>query len=297
LQEAVREQPPPSLSEVARRLNYRGVQGLYDVDRALSKQIAANYRKSGRSHWWRKPGAARICERVDIRDVLERSLAEEHPVSVHEIAVNLGYINEGYIQGKFPELCRAIREKNREEKKARISSMELTLKNALNDEPPPSLHEVVRRLGYSSSEVLRNHFSTLCDKILARRRLHRKQQVLELKKTLRSALLECPARSLTSLCRKFNLPRYSVQKMHPHECASIRSRYVRARNETSECRKEQTIQEVHGIVRRLHGEGKYPTVERVGALLGKTALNKWATVDAAVKAARQELRLAAPTPP
>ena len=43
LQEAVREQPHRSLSEIARRLNYKGAEGLYQVDRALSKPIAASY--------------------------------------------------------------------------------------------------------------------------------------------------------------------------------------------------------------------------------------------------------------
>ena len=44
--------------------------------------------------------------------------------------------NEGCIQNRFPELCRAIREKIRQEKKARISAMQMALKNALNNEPP-----------------------------------------------------------------------------------------------------------------------------------------------------------------
>jgi AraC-like DNA-binding protein len=295
LQEAIREQPPPSLSEIARRLNYKSAERLYDVDHALSKQVIANYRKSGRSHWWRKPGAARICERGDIRDLLEQSLAKEHPLSVYDIAVSLGYVNEGYIQRKFPELCSAIREKIRREKKARISGMEIALKNALNDELPPSLDQVRRQLGYSSSEVLRNHFPVLCDEILARRRLHRQQQILELKKTLRSALLESPAPSLASLCKRINLPRHSLEKMCPHECSLIRSGYLRARKEASECCKEQMRQEVHRIVQNLHGEGKYPTIARVRALLSKKMLNKWAEIYAAVVAARQDLSLAALT--
>lgn len=93
-----------------------------------------------------KNGSARICERVDIRKLLERSLAEEHPRSLYALAVSLGYTNEGYIQRKFPQLCSAIREKIRSEKRARISNMEEALKSALTEQHPPSLDEVRKRL-------------------------------------------------------------------------------------------------------------------------------------------------------
>jgi len=291
LQAAVHEQPPPSLSEIARRLNFKSVGWLRHTHPALSKQISANYRKSGQSHWWRKPGAARICERADIRDLLERSLAKEHSVSPGAIAVSLGYANEGYIQNRYPELCRAIREKIKQEKKERINAMQMALKNALNNEHPPSLDEVATRLGYAGSGVLRIYFSTLCDKILARRRLHRKLQVLELKRNLQAALLEWPAPCVASVCRRLNMRPHVLQKTCPHEYALIRSTYVRNSREIRERRQQQLRQEVHRVVEKLHREGKYPSTGRVSALLSKTTLNHWTAIRAAVKAARQELRV------
>jgi DNA-binding MarR family transcriptional regulator len=291
LQEAVHEQPPPSLCDIARRLNFKSVEWLRHGYPVLSKQIVVNYRKSGRSHWWRKPGAARICERADIRDLLERSLAKEHSVSPGAIAVSLGYANEGCIQNRFPELCRAIRRKIRQEKKARICAMQMSLKNALNDEPPPSLNELAKRLGYASSGVLRTYFSTLCDKLLARRRRHRRLQFLELKKKLKATLLEWPAPCIASVCRRFNVQRGALQKMYPHEYAALRSRYLHTRREIWERRRQQLRQEVHRVVEKLHREGKFPSIGRVSTLLSKITLNSWPALRAAVKAARQELRL------
>jgi len=122
--------------------NADGVEGLRDVDEALSKQFVANYRKSGRSHWWRKSGTTRICGVAEIRAMLEQSLSEIHPRSLYEPAVNLGYVNEGYIQRKFPQLCSAIRRKIRKGKEERICAMERALENALNDEPPPALDDL-----------------------------------------------------------------------------------------------------------------------------------------------------------
>jgi hypothetical protein len=290
LQAAIREQPPPPLSEIAQRLNYDGVEGLRDVDRNLSKQIAANYRHSGRSHSWRRCGAAIICERVDIRKLLERSLAEEHPRSLYALAVSLGYANEGYIQRKFPALCHAIRERIRSEKKARIGNMEETLKAALTEETPPSLEDVRKRVGYLTSTVLRNHFPALCDELLARRRLHRRQQILELKTKLGSAMLEWPAPSLVGLCKQFDLPRHYLERMFPTECASIRARYACARKETAELRKELVRKEVHRVMHQLCRAGLRPTLKRVKAVLDKIVRYKWADVSAAAKAVRQELR-------
>jgi hypothetical protein len=291
LQDAINEQPAPPLSEIARRLNYQGVDGLRDVDRVLAKQIAANFRNSGRSHGWRKCGAVRICERVDIRKLLERSLAEEHPRSIYAFAVSLGYTNEGYIQRKFPQLCHAIREKIRRDKKARISNMEEVLRGALTEQDPPSLDKVRKRLGYSTSKVLRNHFPALCDELLARRRLRRQQQLIDLKKKLQSALLEWPAPSLVGLCKRFDLPSHCLDRMFPTECASICARYVCARKETSERRNEQTRKEVRRVMRQLCSVGLYPTLKRVRAVLDKTIRYNWADVSAAAKAIRQELRL------
>jgi DNA-binding phage protein len=288
LQAAIREQPPPPLSEIARRLNFQGVEGLRDVDRDLSKQIAVNYRKSGRSHWWRKCGAARICERVDIRKLLERLLAEDHPRSLYALAVSMGYANEGYIQRKFPELCHAIREKIRSEKRARVSNIEETLKAALTEKTPPSLEEVRRRLAYLTSKVLRNHFPALCDELLALRRLHRQQQLIDVKKKLQSALLERPAPSFVGLCKRFDLPSHCLERKFPTECASIRARYRRARKDASVLRTEQLQQEVRQIMRKLHSEGNDPTIEQVRILLSQR--NKWAKISTAVATVRKELR-------
>jgi DNA-binding phage protein len=288
MRQAIYEQPPPSLSEIAQRLNYRRVEGLRDVDNALSKQLAANYRNSGRSHWWRKPGATRICGQAEILAMLEQSLSEKHPRSVYELAVDLGYVNEGYIQHKFPQLCSAIRQKIRKDREERIGAMESALKNALNDEPPPSLDNLRRRLGYSCSTVLKNHFPVLCNEILTRRRLHRREKILELKEALTSALLGVPATSLVSLCKTLNTPQHTLEKMCPRECASIRARYRYAREDASVRRKEQLRQEVRKIMQKLHGEGNYPTIKQVRILLSQR--NKWAEVSTAVAIVRKEFR-------
>ena len=134
-----------SLGEIAKRLDYKGADRLYQVDRDLCKRLAANYRRSGRSHGWRKKGGKIICEQVDLRMLLEESLALDEPVSAHHIAARIGYANDGYLQRKFPDLCRAIRRKIAVQEAERRVAMERLLTEALNEEPPPTLNDLRAR--------------------------------------------------------------------------------------------------------------------------------------------------------
>jgi len=289
LSRAAQEEPVPCLSEIARRLGYKGSERLYQVDRDLCKQIAAKYRKSGRSHLWKKPNAERICERVDLRRLLEQSLAQERPVSPHRIAASLGYANDGYLRLKFPDLCRAIAKKIAAQEAERLANMERYLTEALKEDPAPTLHDLGRRLGYSSSTCLQLHFPRLCQQILARRREVRHERIAEVKRTLQDLLLEVPAVSLRIASQRTGFSCLYLKELCPRECAALGSRYVRWRHESSERRKTDLFQQVRDAVRQLHNEGKCPTVKRVMSLLPTTALREWKTLTTAVKAARQTI--------
>ena len=125
-----------------RRLGYTTTERLYQADRKLCHRIAARYRQSGKSHWWRKPGATRICDVPRLQEILEESLESHEPVSVHHIAARLGYSNDGYLQKKFPDLCAAISKKVAERKQAHLEELHRTLENALGENPPPTLAEL-----------------------------------------------------------------------------------------------------------------------------------------------------------
>jgi hypothetical protein len=116
--------------------------------------------------------------------------------------------------------------------------------------------------------------SGLFDEVSTRRRLHRRQKILELTKALQSALSDVPAPSLVSLCKTLNMPKQSLEKMCPQECASIRARYRYAHADASVRRKEQPRQEVCEIIQNMQGEGKDPTINHVRILLGQRY--KWA---------------------
>jgi transcriptional regulator with XRE-family HTH domain len=199
---ALEEPAPRSLSEVARSLGYTNTERLYQADRELCHGIAARHRQSGRSHWWRKPGATRICEAAKLKEILEQSLKSDRPTSAHQIAVNLGYSNDGYVHQKYPELCRAIGEKIALAKQDEPDKMRRVLEDALHEHPAPTLSKLSGRLGYSSSNVLRAHEPDLCEQLSARHRSHVIERRADLERRAAAALSESPAPSLLDVCKR-----------------------------------------------------------------------------------------------
>ena len=202
---------------------------------------------------------------------MEQSLAQEWPVSPHRIAASLGYANDGYLRRKFPDLCRAIGNKIAVQKAERLANMERFLTKALKEYPAPTLHDLGRRLGYSSSTCLQLHFPALCQQILAHRRAVRHEKIAEAKRTLQDLLLEVPAVSLRIASQRTGFSCLYLKELCPEECAALGSRYVRWRHESSERRKMDLFQDVRDAVGQLHDEGKCPTVKRVMSVLPTTA--------------------------
>jgi transcriptional regulator with XRE-family HTH domain len=96
LQQVLQESPPPSLQDVARRLNYRSLVLQYHFPN-LCSQIQLNH------------AAYRKLERQQrIQPVLEAALEELPPPSLLEVVRRLGYKNNSYLYTYFPSLSRQI---------------------------------------------------------------------------------------------------------------------------------------------------------------------------------------------
>jgi hypothetical protein len=165
--------------------------------------------------------------------------------------------------------------------------VERVLTEALKEESVPTLVDLRKRSGYSSSECLRLHFPELCEQILARRQAARAQRTAELKRTLQEFLSEVPAVSLPIAAKRTGLGHAYLKELCPEECAALGSRYVRWRHEASQLRNTRLIEEVRDVVLQLHTQRKFPSVNRVASLLPPTALREWKALPAAVKAARE----------
>jgi transcriptional regulator with XRE-family HTH domain/DNA-binding MarR family transcriptional regulator len=288
---AFHEEVPRSLSEVARTLGYTTTERLYQADRKLCHKIAARYRQSGRSHWWKKPGAARICEPDRIREILEQSLESAEPTSVHCIAAHLGYSNDAYIQLKFPELCRAIGEKIARAKQARLGKMRRMLKDALGENPAPTLADLSHRLGFSSSSVLRAHEPKLCDQLVQRRHAQHIQRRADLTSKAEAALRERPVPSARELCERLGITMWFMERWFPALKRSIAEQRRRCVSAETSRRREQLLQAVHDIATKLQNQGLYPSTNRIVEQLPERSCREWRTLTWAIREVHKNLRI------
>jgi AraC-like DNA-binding protein len=286
---ALHEIVPLSLSEVARRLGYKSTERLYQADRALCHKIAARHRQSGHSHWWKKPGATRICEVARLKEILEESLKLIEPTSVRQIAANLGYSNAGYFYLKFPELCAAIREKLSHAEQARHKRMRRALKEALREDPAPTLVDLSRRLGYSSSAVLRAHEPHLCDQLAARHRAHLTRCRADLEAKAKAALGEIPVPTVRDVCKRLAITLWFMNKYFPAVRRMIAMQHRRCVAAETEHRHQLLFHEIRTIAVELQSQGLYPSVTKIVERIPERSRSDWTVVTLALREARKAL--------
>lgn len=291
LQKTLDDTAPRSLSDVARGMGYAGTERLYQADRKLCHKIAARYRLSGQSHWWKRPGATRICEIQRIKELLEQSLELPEPVSVHRISADLGYSNDAYIRQKFPSLCEAISTRISTAKQARPEKTRLTLESALNENPAPTLAKLARRLGYSTSTVLRAHEPDLCDLVARRYRNNVKQYRSDVKRAAKAALNETPIPSVRDLCKRLGVTVWFMGKYFPSVRHMIAEKRRRVALENTKRRREELFQDTYTIAAELQRRGEHPSVDRIREKLPEGSYTEWKTLTLAVRAARQALSI------
>lgn len=289
LRTALKTDAPISLSEVARTLGYTTTERLYQADRNLCHKIASRYRQSGRSHWWRRPGATRICEVPRLKEILEQSLKSKEPASVHHIAARLSYSNDGYIQQKLPELCAAISRKIAKRKQVYLDAMRRTLERALGEYPAPTLAELSRRLGCTTSSTLRMHEPRLCDQILARYRTCIEERRSELRKAAELALGETPVPSVRSVCAQLGVTAWFMSKYFPDVRRRISEQHRRCSLAETARQRELLFDVVRDIAAEIHSLGLYPSAARIADRIPQGLRCEWMTLNAAVHQARTAL--------
>jgi AraC-like DNA-binding protein len=289
LEETTREQPPPSLSDVATRLGYKATWSLHRVDKAICVQISKNHKQSGQSHYWRRRGSKRICEMFDLKQLLEESLARDKPVPVLELAKNVGYANGSTLRGRHPALCAAIDCKISAGGQERLAIEEEVLKVALKESPAPTLSTLRKRLGYPSSWWIKARFPDLYTLIQANRKTHQSKRIAEIGKQLERILAETPApSSLAMVQKRVGISQAYLAKLFPKLCAALIERCLGHRHEAALLRRTQLVAEIQWIVQNLSLQNKTPTVRLVRSLLQPTSIKDRTVLSEAIKTARSK---------
>ena len=288
--EGVLDEQPRSLNEVARTLGYTTAAPLRHADPAVCAHIVTNYRRSGRSPWWSRRGTKPICELAQAQKVLEDHLrAEDRIPPLHRITASLGYANEGYLRGKFPELCRALAAKIARQRAERVAAIEPAFERALQENPPPTIREVCRRIGLSVSHVRKAYASDLCDILKARRREYAEACRAELLNKLKAVLNETPPAPPREVYARLGITESIAIHNFPELRRAIIVRHRQYRHQQSCARQEAVRQEIRAIVHGLHEQGVCPSVMRVWGLVKSRSLLKWKVFAEAVHDARKAL--------
>lgn len=277
-----------SVIDIARRLGYTTTDSLYKADRTLCYKITARYRQLGGRHRWKKLGVPRASA-FRAKELLERSLNSTESISVHQIAASLGRPNDKYIQRDFPELCTAITKKIAEAKQDRLERMRWVLRNALAEQPTPTLTDLSRRLGYPHTAVLRRHESTLCDQLLSRYKDSVAKYVADLEKEAIVALGEIPVPSLRAICRRLGITVPFMNKHFPGVARMIVEQHRRHVSAEAVNRHELLLRGIPHIAAELHSRGLYPSVERILERLPEKSRRDWKTITFAVREAHKAL--------
>ena len=292
LKAALRADESPSISDLSTRLGYRKSGRLYQVDAELCRKITVKHHISGRSHWWRRPGAVRICEIDTMRSTLEQALREDSPVSVRSVAARLGYANGGFLPQKFPDLCHAISQRFRVWKQEQNDAFRSRVISACHEDPPPTLRELSQRLGLGSATVLRGRFRAETDALLRARATHAQKETEKLRVAVLFVVCRESAPSLKSVGRQLGVSVSNLFEKFPALCRAIRSNYVRHRHGAARQRSEILNGEVHRTAKALYSAGENPTLNRIQDLLGEDSSREWRALQRAARRARRSLGLA-----
>lgn len=225
LQSAAKEVPPPALSGIARRLGFKTVLSLYQVDANLCKRISKNYRKSTDAYWWRRKGAQPICSVEKMKKVLETAYAADNPAPMKHLARRLGYVDDQLIRKRFPDLCAAISAKRRRWKTSLPARIRPSFEKALLEDPPPSLLQIARRHGIGTIKTLKKYCPSLESELATRQASFRNARDAKRRAALEQALTENPVPSLSDIAKRLGLSKARLREQFYDLCAALGKRY------------------------------------------------------------------------
>lgn len=172
-------------------------------------------------------------ERQRIQHMLESALVEDPPPSVAEIAKRLGYIRSHSLTKLFPDLCKQLSALSRrrqpisKRKGIDDKTLKQKLKSAIKAEPPPTVAEFARSLGYRDSTNLWKRFSELCRMLVTANKEHKRSEREKMYKILQLALIEAPPASVDEIGRRLGYKNgWQCRKLFRDLCNKISARHL-----------------------------------------------------------------------
>lgn len=166
LENFLKEHPPPSANEVARRTGWTTMR--------LQRHFPDEYRQIVKRYSDFIKRKLPDLSDSEVESILQKASTEKPPPSLQSVFRKIGCKDTGYrYYQKFPELCLKIadRYKKSKLKKFDVPKAKKIMNSALDENPPPSFSEVARRIG-CTRENLRMKIPELSDALNRRYKSH-----------------------------------------------------------------------------------------------------------------------------
>jgi hypothetical protein len=274
LLDALKEDPPPSLKDIAFRHDYRTCIPLRRLDPDTCKQIALRYRAFHRRWYNTWAVRGRECTRQEIECILKESLARERPIPITQIAAQLGHESPQRLQTHFPELCKAIAQKAAECRRKSRERLRVALVSAIAEDPPPTARSLAKRMGCSQS-ALDYHFPDLCRKLQATRKAWKASEREAIRLRIDTLATEMKDASVREICLKAGVTSEFLLTNFPALYKQIASKHMARVNELRQQRRAVLHLDVQRAVVGLSRVGVTPTLSQVIPLLSAEAARDW----------------------
>ena len=141
LETALAQASPPTLRDVAIKLGYGNATSLYRWFPILCRRLAAKRREHGRRR------------RLHIEAAFRTALTEEPAPTLKQVAHRLGYKGGRPYSRYFSPLLKTLAAHARKHRQQQKNKIRAVLEAALKEEPPPLMHTVARRAGFTRAHL------------------------------------------------------------------------------------------------------------------------------------------------
>ncbi|HYG08930.1 MAG TPA: hypothetical protein VD835_03040 [Pyrinomonadaceae bacterium] len=224
LEMALLEEPPPSLTEVLRRLGYKSYSSLYYFHKNYCQRIKSRHL----CFLSKKKLERKLVEVTDpakALNIIKIALEEDPPPSAREVARRLGYGTIHPLRRQYPKQYESLLARKGEFERAYLEGIHCKLKESLSEDPPPSLQELSFRLNGKSMKKFATLWPSLIRHIAERYVNYRKNHWVLAEGMLKAALDETPPPSLLTVAKRLGITYVtSLKEKFPDLCVELNAR-------------------------------------------------------------------------
>lgn len=211
---------------------------------------------------------------IEVEGKLREALEESPPPSMEETARRMGYY-QPKIRYRFPELCSQIVSRHKEHLKNKHPDQRLVrraFRAALEEQPPPSLQSVLRRLGCRDTGYFYyQNYPDLCSAVANRFKSYKTKSFdIDFERgRLEAALVEDPAPSLSELAKRLGRKRDFLRRKFPELTKAIVTRHLYYRTSFNSQKAETLRDAIREAVKQIVASGLYVSERRVKAYVSR----------------------------